>query len=167
MTRALERPASRRPLLVLAGALLLIAGATLPFVLRDGEERLSKREYEQVVRSAYGKVQAAFQRTRGSSGSALADRVGKTQDALWDAADELDGEKPPIQVVPEHRLLVQGMRAYADDLDELRDAAARGNERAVASFNDRVAQNPAVVQIAEAAEEMKFEGYDLGPIAED
>jgi hypothetical protein len=152
---------------VLAGALLLIAGATLPFVLRDGEERLSKREYEQVVRSGYGKVQAAFQRTRGSSGSALADRVGETQDALRDAADELDGAKPPIQVVSEHRRLVEGMREYADDLDELRAAAERGDEQAVATFNGRTGANAAIRKIAEAAEEMKFEGYDLGPIAED
>jgi hypothetical protein len=152
---------------VLAGVVLLIAGATLPFVLRDGDGRLSKREYEHEVRSAYGKVQAAFQRTRGSPDSALADRVGEAQEALRDAADKLDGERPPLQVAPEHRRLVEGMREYADDLDELRAAAERGDERAVATFNDRTGTNAAIRKIAEAAEEMKFEGYDLGPIAED
>jgi hypothetical protein len=157
----------RRPLLALTGLALIVAVTSLVFALRGGDERLSKHEYEQEVRSAYAEVRTAFLRTRGASGSELAGHVAESQEALRTAADRLAGLKPPRPVLAEHRRLYEGMRAYADDLDELRDAADRGDESAVASFNDRVAQNPAVVQIAEAAEEMKFEGYDLGRIAED
>jgi hypothetical protein len=59
------------------------------------------------------------------------------------------------------------MREYADDLDELRRAAQSGDAEAVALFNAGIPQNAAVRKIAEAAEEMKFEGYDLGRIAEE
>jgi len=59
------------------------------------------------------------------------------------------------------------MRAYADDLDELRAAAERSDSGGVTRFNESIPQSPAVRQIAEAAEEMKFEGYDLGPISEE
>ncbi len=157
----------RRPLLALAAIALLVVGSSLVFVLRDDDERLSKREYEQEVQSAYSEVRSAFLRTRGASSSDLANRVADSQKALRAAADKLGGVKPPTPVLAEHRRLVAGMRAYADDLDELRVAAASGDQAAVTAFNERVGQNKAVLQIAEAAEEMKFEGYDLGRIAED
>ena len=57
------------------------------------------------------------------------------------------------------------MRRYADDLDQLRAAATKGDMHAIEAFNERIAKNEAVKQIAEAAEEMKFKGYDLGQIA--
>jgi hypothetical protein len=49
----------------------------------------------------------------------------------------------------------------------LRQAAERNDAAGVQKFNQAIAQNASVRQMAEAAEEMKFEGYDLGPIAEE
>ena len=46
-------------------------------------------------------------------------------------------------------------------------AAARGDSAAIAAFTARIGENEAVHQIAEAAEEMKLKGYDLGRIASD
>src|SRR2546430_13294839 len=53
-------------------------------------------------------------------------------------------------------------RSYIHDLDELAAAAHRGNAAAIEDFTARLSDNEAVNQIAEAAEEMKFKGYDLG-----
>jgi hypothetical protein len=46
-------------------------------------------------------------------------------------------------------------------------AAERGDAAAVERFNKEIANNEAVGRMAEAAEEMKFKGYDLGRIAEE
>ena len=131
------------------------------------DEPLSKRAYEEKVWSAYPEVQSAFRQTQGASGTELADRVERAQDTLREAADELEGVKPPVFVAPEHRQLVEGMREYADDLDELRVAIEAGDSAAVERFTAGIPRNRAIQKIAEAAEEMRNEGYDLGPIAEE
>jgi hypothetical protein len=146
-----------------------VALVALFLVLGRGDEgkRLSKVQYEQKVRSDYGNVQEAFRSTNVQSTKLLATRVADAQSELRHAADDLDKAKPPIEVEKENDQLVEGMRDYADDLDALREAAERNDAVGVQQFNQGIAQNAAVRQMAEAAEEMKFEGYDLGPIAED
>lgn len=163
--RAVERGAGRRSglslALPLAFALLLAAGCG------GGKEQLSKAAYEQRVRTVYADVQGAFEATRDASGPALAERIQAAQKRLREAADKLDSVDPPKAVAEENEELVEGMREYADDLDELRDAAERGDAETVERFNTEIANNEAVERIAEAAEEMKFKGYDLGRIAEE
>ena len=132
-----------------------------------GEERLSKPEYEQKVRSVYAGVQAAFRETSSVSGTELATAVADAQERLRDAAEELEAIEPPKDVEEQNEEIVEGLREYASDLDELREAVVSGNATAVERFNAEISQNPAVERIAEAAEEMKFKGYDLGPIAEE
>lgn len=154
---------------VLAGAVVaLVALAAILLVPRGGDGgTLSKPEYEQKVRAEYANVQDAFRKTNVTSTKLLAARVGEAQRELRHAADVLDDAKPPGAVAKQNDQLVAGMRAYADDLEELRGAAERGDSAGVATFNQAIPQNPAVQQMAEAAEEMKFEGYDLGPISEE
>jgi hypothetical protein len=146
---------------------LAALGALLLAGCAGDEGRLSKAEYEEKVRSVYAEVQDAFQRTNVSSFEELADRIGDAQRELRDAADALEDTQPPEEVETENLQIVQGMRAYADDLERLRNAAERSDERTVADFNARISRNESVEQIAEAAERMKFKGYDLGPIAEE
>ena len=126
----------------------------------------TKTEYAEEVRTVYGEVQEAFARTDVAVDE-LADRVADAQAELRSAADELEGTEPPDDVVAEHDQIVEGLRAYADDLDRLRNSAERGDERTIEDFNARIAENDSVVLIAEAAESMKFKGYDLGQIAEE
>jgi hypothetical protein len=145
-------------------AVLLLAVIATSCAGDDG--RLSKAEYAEKVRSVYGDVQEAFARTNVES-EELADRVADAQEELRSAADELEDTQPPEDVEAEHAQLLDGLRAYAEDLDRLRNAAERGDERTIEDFNARVAQNDSVVLIAEAAESMKFKGYDLGQIAEE
>jgi hypothetical protein len=133
-----------------------------------GGDRLSKSEYEQKVRSEYADVQEAFVATGASFGRPdLAEKIEQAQAELREMADSLDDAEPPEEVEKENEEIAEGMREYADDLDQLRDAAQKGDLRSIEGFNDRIAKNEAVEQIAEAAEEMKFKGYDLGQIAEE
>jgi HAMP domain-containing protein len=152
-----------RRLLILSGAVVAVL---LPSGCGGGDDRLSKTEYEEKVRSLYADVQAAFQATNVGK-TQLAARVEAAQRELRSAADELADVQPPEEVEAENQQIVQGMRAYADDLERLRKAAARGDTRTVEDFNSRIAKNESVEQIAEAAERMKFKGYNLGPIAEE
>jgi hypothetical protein len=146
--------------LAVAGAVLLASGC-------GGEERLSKAAYEQRVRAAYGDVQARFEATRGASGLTLAARVAAAQAGLRVAAEEIDSNEPPRAVEKQHEELVEGMRAYADDLEVLRAAIARRDSAGVERFNAKLSENEAIEQMAEAAEEMKFKGFDLGQLAEE
>jgi hypothetical protein len=132
-----------------------------------GQSRLSKPEYEQSLRAVYADVQASFQSTRVVSSGDLADRLEAAQTELLEAADQLERAKPPTDVYAENTELAEGMREYATDLDDVRNAADRRDRAAVARFNEELAANQAVERMAEAAEEMKFKGYDLGPIAEE
>jgi hypothetical protein len=145
----------------------LILALTALALTACGGERLSKSEYEQRVRETYAGVQQAFLATNVSSAALLAERVGKAQDSLREAADRLEDTNPPQEVEKQNDEIVAGLRAYADDLEELKEAAERGDRKAIARFNNGVRNNPAIARIAEAAEEMKEKQYDLGPIAEE
>jgi hypothetical protein len=128
---------------------------------------LTKAEYEQRVRADYAEVQAAFQATRVQSPGELADRVEAAQDELRAAADDLDGVEPPEDVARENDRLVAGMRAYADQLDAVREAAEDGDAEKLDELSSALGRSEPVEEMAEAAEQMKFKGYDLGPIAEE
>jgi hypothetical protein len=133
------------------------------------QDRLSKREYEQKVRSEYAEVQDAFRATGAAFGNPdeLAEKIEDAQVQLREMADELDEAAPPAEVEAENEEIVESMRHYADSLDRLRNAAKRGDFDVIEDATARIADNEAVEQIAEAAEEMKFKGYDLGDIAEE
>jgi hypothetical protein len=147
--------------LAAAGA-LVVAGC-----MGDARERLSKAEYEETVRTAYADVQEAFRQTNVDDVSELPPRIEAAQDELREAAGELEDVDPPDEVEAENAQIAEAMRAYADDLDGLLEAAERGDTIAVAEFSSRVATNDAVVAMMEAAERLKFKGYDVGDIAEE
>jgi hypothetical protein len=149
-------------------ACLMAAGVAVALTARGGGANLLTRgEYEQDVRAAYAGVQASFASTRDVPAADLAARIEAAQGELRDAADRLSAVKPPTDVRLQNQALVDGMRAYAGNLDVLRRAAERQDARAVARFNAGLGANTAILQIAEAAEEMTFQGYDLGAIGEE
>jgi hypothetical protein len=157
----------RRRRLIAGAVVAVVALAAILLVPRGGGGALSKPEYEKKVRAAYAGVQDAFRKTNVTSTNLLAARVAEAQSELRHAADELDHAKPPGAIAKQNDKLVAGLRTYADDLEQLRAAAARGDSAGVARFNQSIPQNTAVRQIADAAEEMTREGYDLGPISRD
>jgi cytochrome oxidase Cu insertion factor (SCO1/SenC/PrrC family) len=143
----------------LIAAIVLLAGC-------GSQQRLSKTQYEQRVRSVYEDVRQAFRETKVGE-TQLAGRVGAAQSALRKAAQELDGVRPPSGVEEPNHDLAEAMREYAGDLDALGKAAAAHDTKAIARFNAQIPQNEAIDRIAEAAEEIRTKGYDLGPIATD
>src|SRR5688572_9094087 len=136
---------SRR--LIAAAALGFVGLAAILLVPRGGGGALSKPEYEEKVRVVYADVQEAFQKTNVTSTTLLARRVAEAQSELRDAADELDDAKAPGDVKAENDQLVEGLRAYADDLEELRLAAETDDAAGVQQFNQSIPQNKAVQQI--------------------
>jgi hypothetical protein len=160
VTFRVEGPASRRPLLVLAVVLLAGCG--------ESADRLSKHEYEQKLRSEYAGVQQAFLATGSSFGrSDLPEKIGAAQETLRDAAEELEHVEPPKEIEEQNEEIAQGLRDYAEDLDELKEAAVRDDLQAIEAFTERIPTNEAIERIAEAAEEMKHKGYDVGRIGEE
>ena len=127
---------------------------------------LSKAQYEQKVQTLYAAIQAAFAATRGAEGQALADRIGSAQKALRDASRELLATRPPVEVSEENQELARAIADYAEALEPAVKAAATGDREALARFGNVAALGP-VREMAEAAEKMKYKGYDLGPIAKD
>jgi gas vesicle protein len=150
-----------------AGAAVAALAAVLLAGCSGEEDRLTKSQYEQKVRSVYSGVQAAFESTRDADGSQLARRIEQARQELLSAAGELESIEPPAAVEEETEELVEGMREYAESLDGVRAAAERNDSVAIGQFNLGLDDNEAVEQMAEAAEEMKFKGYDLGRIAEE
>jgi DNA-binding transcriptional regulator GbsR (MarR family) len=133
-----------------------------------GNDRLSKSDYEQKLRDEYASVQQAFQATAASFGQTdLSEKIGDAQAQLRDAAENLDGVQPPKEVEQENEEIVEGLREYAEDLEKLRHAAERNDLKTITAFTDQIADNEAIHQIAEAAEEMKHKGYDVGAIGEE
>lgn len=148
-----------RPIPVLLAALALGGCA-------GDDGRLTKAEYGDRVRSVYAEVQAAFAATNVPQDE-LADRVEDAQAELRQAAGELEGVEPPEEAEAANAQIAAGFRLYADELERLRNAAERGDRATIDDFNARVADRESVKQIAEAAEALKFKGYDLGEIAEE
>ena len=146
---------------------LAIAAAFVLVSCAGENERLSKAEYEETVRTAYAEVQEAFRQTNVDDVGELPPRIEAAQDELREAAGTLEDVEPPDEVEAENAQIAEAMRAYADDLDGLLEAAERGDTIAVAQFSSRVATNDAVVAMMEAAERLKFKGYDVGEIAEE
>ena len=129
-----------------------------------GEHRLSKPAYEQHVQAAYAPVRAAFRGTANApSLKDLAARVAAAQAALRTAADEVALLRPPKNAAGPNDDLVEALRAYADDLDGLRSAAAEGDTRVVRRFES--GNRESVDRIERAAEELTALGYRLGALA--
>ncbi len=146
----------------------LVLLAALALAGCGGDDRLSKTEYAELVRTEYAGVQEAFRATSASYGRPdLPEKIVAAQRELRAAADTLADADPPEDVEAENQQIVDGMRRYAESLDRLRNAAERGDLRAIEDASSRIATNAGVVLIAEAAERMKFKGYDLGQIAEE
>ena len=153
-------------LLVTGGVVVAVVAGTLVATNLRGDG-MPKAEYERRVQELYARVQQAFLATRVDDPAELDERVAGAQDELRAVADELDALDPPREVEAENEALADAMRDYADDLEPLREAAARGDTAAIERFNQTITTNAAVRRMTAAAEGMKEKGYDVGPLAED
>ena len=149
----------RRSILLAGAAAAALAGC-------GGQARLSKQEYEQQVRAVYSDVQQVFRATNVDNGR-LGPRLAAAQRELDEAARALLALKAPQEVVAQTAAIATGLQRFAADLAVLRRELAAGVPGAVDRFNASLRNNEAIEQISEAAEQLKFSGYDLGDLAED
>jgi hypothetical protein len=146
---------------------LLLAGAAAAALAGcGGQGRLSKPEYERQVQALYADVQQAFRATDVPRNE-LSPRLASAEKELDEAAAELLELRAPREVVAQTAAIATGLQRYADDLEALRGELAAGRPGAVDRFNASLRSNDAIEQISEAAEQLKFSGYDLGDLAED
>ena len=151
-------------------SLLALAVAVVALIASGcgGEKRLTKAQYERQVRAVYGEVREAFQATRGVAGAALARRIDAASTELRIAAQQLESRfEPPAEVEEHNEELAEGMLAYSDELLLLAAAVERGDKTALQRFNEQIPRHTEIARMAEAAEEMKFMGYNLGVLGQE
>ena len=148
---------------VLVAAVFIIAG-------RGGNEHhLSQRAYEQQMLSIYGNVRNAFAGTTTNIATMhdLSRRVQTAQTELRNAAKQMHALRPPADVATQTHGIAVWLDVYADDLDQLRNAADAGDAARVRAFEDGLPQNESIEHIAEAAEQIHGKGYNLGVLSGD
>jgi hypothetical protein len=142
---------------LLVAALLLLAGC-------GGDDRLSKEEYQGEVQGVGKTLGDALGGIDTSSAGGLDEVGGQVtglQTALREAADDLDDLSPPADVEDAHEKLVDGIRGFADDLEQLAEAAESGDLTAIQTFQDVFTTSDSVRKIREAADELQDKGYAL------
>jgi hypothetical protein len=143
-------------LLAVVGASLLLAGCGGNG--GGGGTPLSKAEYESQMQSIGDDLGAALD-TSGASGSAsaAAESVRKAQTALREGATKLEEITPPEDVSEEHAQLIDGVRTFADQLDEVLTKLDEGDLTALASL----ATLDGIQEIQTASNAITNKGYDI------
>ncbi len=132
-----------------------------------GGTQLTKAQYEQQLQSVGQSIDASFeeltQSFQGDSPSfdKAADQIAVIQDQMRQQADELDDVTPPDDVQAEHDKMVEGLRGFADDLDEFRQAVEDKSVEAMTKFADTFTNSESAKQIQEAGDSLKEKGYDI------
>lgn len=161
--------AGRVSLIAGAAALVIVASALIyreAAAPAEPARPVSKAQYELALQAVYADVQNAFRATNVAP-SLLAARVAAAQKELRRAAQRLEALQPPRAVRGENLVIAAALEEYAADLESVRLAAASGNAQRIAEFSANISNNLAIRKIAEAAEEMRLKGYDVGRIGRD
>jgi uncharacterized lipoprotein len=149
-----------------AATLAVIALVLLAAGCGGGGGRLSKSQYEHRIQKDGQEITTAFKplNTPPTSLKQLADELKVGQDKLRQAAGDLDGVKPPKDVEADNTALVKGLRKLADELEDLRKAAAKNDPRLVQKALAGLQKSHALVDARRATDDMKKKGYRLGAI---
>jgi hypothetical protein len=154
----------------LAPALLVLAVlAALPGCGGGSGDTLSKEDYAQQVATTGDSLSDAFGSLASTATSVdsldeLGDAVASAGDSLTAAADDLAALDPPEDAVQANTKLTEGLRALADDLDELEQAVRDGSISRIeelAADLENIAGSEAGGRIQEAIEELGSKGYDV------
>jgi hypothetical protein len=154
---------------IVVGALALAFAAAAAGCGGDGGgDQLTKEEYQQEVKkvgdtlsSSAGGLSSAFGQSDPESLDQVADEIEKLQQAMEDAADDLDNLTPPDDAQSAHDKLVEGIRGFADEIGGVADAARDGDLAALRDFGEGFEDSESVKQIQEATEELQSKGYTL------
>lgn len=137
-------------------------------------ERLTKEEYEAKIQAADKQTteeSTAFGLLLGqlaqSDKSVKLDKVAqateKTQKAAREGADLYESLNPPEEVEDLNKRLADATRAFADDLDELKNAAADDDRGAAEKFAKKVTTGDldSIGELAKVGLEFQKKGYKL------
>ena len=133
-----------------------------------GGQRLTKEEYQQEVRqvgdtltkSAEG-LSGAFSQSDPESLDQVAGEVEELQNAMNQAADDLEAMNPPEDAESAHDDLVDGIRGFSDEIGQVADAAREGNLQELQSFSESFSDSESVKKIEQATQELQSKGYTL------
>jgi hypothetical protein len=152
--------------LVLLGALLAVG---LIGTACGGDDRLTKEQYEQEVSDIGDRFQDTTQEVFNDpslQNPSDLDEAGATiregADLFRDAADEFDGLNPPANAEDAHDQLVEGIREFADDLDDAAQSFEDGNLNAMQEIGQKFTEGSldSMRKIQDAIEELQRLGYN-------
>ena len=152
-----------------AGTLAALALAlALALAGCGGGNRLSKSEYEQHIQRDGSQLRSVFAPLSKPPASlaVLATEIKTGQDKLRLAADELGGITPPREIEQDNRTLVAGLRKLADELEPLRQGAAKGDVKLVQHAVNGIQGSRALREAQGATADMKKKGYKLGTLGQ-
>lgn len=132
-----------------------------------GGTQLTKAQYEQqlnsigaTIDSSFSELTTMFQSPNPSFDEA-ADKIAEIQDQMRDQADKLDDVTPPDDVEAEHEQMVEGLRGFADDLEEFRQAVESKSVTAMQDFAESFDTSESAKKIQQAGDSLEKKGYNL------
>jgi hypothetical protein len=130
-----------------------------------GSEQLSKSDFEAQIGALLRPLQTSTLQDLVAISAADRDRAVQAlkdgESKLQDAASELAAMKPPSDAVEPTQLLAKGVGAIADQVTAARKAAERGDFARLVQFKLRLASDPAVSEIRDAALQLINLGYNI------
>ena len=141
-----------------------MVAAVIALAACGGGGGLTRAAYEQKLRDAGHELGVA---RRQLSQSRTQDEFRRgaeaVEEALGDAADELDEGTPPADVEAVNERLVSALRRLANDWDDVKRAADEGPDAASRAARS-VTAGVAARQAEEAIREITRRGYDVGEL---
>jgi hypothetical protein len=129
-----------------------------------GGDRLSKSQYEQHLNSDSQAIKKAIEplSTTPASMEELVSKLKVGEAQLREAADDLDGIKPPKDVEKDNATLAKGLRTFADELGSFRKAAEKKDPQLLRETFAKLQSSHALEEVRAATNDMKKKGYNLG-----
>jgi outer membrane murein-binding lipoprotein Lpp len=150
---------------VRAAALAAVAGILLAGCGSQKHEPLSKPAYERELRAAIGVLNSDLTKLGPAAEAApkqVAGRIEQIQEAIRGAADRLDKVEPPADIRDAHEQLVDGLRELADEFDESREAAEKGNAEELREAQESLERTASARKLRRAIGRIQDAGYDVG-----
>lgn len=133
-----------------------------------GGTQLSKTQYESRIQKDGDEIKNVFAPLSKppTSLKVLASELAAGQKKLREAADDLDGIKPPSDVAHDNDILVSGLRKLADQLEPLRKGAAANDPNLVRKGVVALQRSASLKDAQRATDDMKKKGYSIGTLGE-
>jgi phosphoglycolate phosphatase-like HAD superfamily hydrolase len=147
---------------VIRASLFLVALVLLVAGCGGSQEAVTKAQYERdLQRLGQDLTDAGSQLGQSIDIATFNANVDNLRDHLRDAADELHGLKPPVNVRQPNDKLAGALDDFADQLEEVKEARRQSIYKARDALQ-RVSKSEAVRDARAATRELKAKGYEIG-----